>query len=137
MMAMCLFLIIGQTSCDSDDDANLQCQDTVCTAIFIRISVSVTDQNQNPVALDTFEVVNLENGTDMTISLSAPEFEGAQEFGQYPLVQDGALGLNETRRLQFRGFIDGQEVLRSDYTVGTDCCHVGVNSGDLELSLSL
>ena len=71
----------------------------------------------------------------MTITLTPEELAEAQETGLYPLTQDGILDLNEERRVQFRGFVNDQEVIRSDYTVSTDCCHVGLDAGDLELSL--
>ncbi|WP_435622917.1 hypothetical protein [Flagellimonas sp.] len=126
------------TSCNNDDDTNddmnAQCEGTVCTAIFIRINVSVTDMNQNPVALDSFTVTDLGSGNDMTIALSAQELAEAQQTGLYPLTQDGVLDLNEARRIQFRGFVNDEEVVSGDYTVSTDCCHVGLDSGDLELS---
>ncbi len=97
--------------------------------------VSIKDQNQNPIALDSFEVINLENGTDITVMLTSSEFEGAQEFGQYPLIQDGTLEVNQTQQIQFKGFIDNQEVINSNYIVSADCCHVGLDSGDLQLTL--
>ncbi|MEM9076877.1 MAG: hypothetical protein AAGC43_07550 [Bacteroidota bacterium] len=139
-LSICTLMVsFLQISCSSDDDAdgdtNAQCNGAICTAIFIQINVSVVDQDQNPVALDTFTVTNLANGEDMTISLSDAEMANARETGRYPLTQDGVLDLNEARRIQFRGFINNEEVVSSDYTVSTDCCHVGLDSGNLELSL--
>nr|WP_299346710.1 hypothetical protein [Allomuricauda sp.] len=139
LIAISLLLSLWQTSCNADDDANdeinAQCAETICTAIFIRINVSVTDQNQNPVALDSFTVTDLDSGDDMTIRLSDSEFTNAQETGLYPLTQDGILDLNQVRQIQFKGFINNQEVVSGDYTVSTDCCHVDLDSGDLELNL--
>lgn len=132
---LALFVITPFVSCNNDDDSNPDCAQVICTTEFVRILVSVTDENQNPVALDSFEVVNLENGNNITIQLSSEEFEGLQEFGQYPLIEDGILGLNEEREIQFRGFIDNQEVVSEAYTVSTDCCHVGLVLGDLQLTL--
>ena len=134
-----LFLSFVQISCNNDDDANEDqnaiCEDTICTAIFIQINVSVTDMNQNPVALDSFTVTNLANGNDMTITLTDQELADAQETGLYPLTQDGILDVNQVRQVQFRGFIANQEVVSGDYTISTDCCHVGLDSGDLQLQL--
>lgn len=134
-----LFLSFLQISCnnddDSNDDQNAICEDTICTAIFIQINVSVTDMNQNPAALDSFTVTNLANGNDMTITLTDQELADAQETGLYPLTQDGILDVNEVRQVQFRGFIANQEVVSGDYTISTDCCHVGLDSGNLQLQL--
>ncbi|MEM6892428.1 MAG: hypothetical protein AAF554_01980 [Bacteroidota bacterium] len=140
LATLTLFVSLWQTSCNSDDegtndDRNAQCEGTICTAIFVRINVTVTDQNQNPVALDSFSVTNLDNGEDMTITLSDSERNRARETGLYPLTEDGILDLNEARRIEFSGFINNQEVVSGEYTVSTDCCHVGLDAGDLELTL--
>ena len=136
-----ILLSFFQTSCNTDDDvpddSNAVCEGAICTAIFVRIIVSVMDGNQNPVALDSFTVTNLANGSDMTIALSPEELEGARETGLYPLTEDGVLDVNEEREIQFRGFINNQEVLSNKYTVSTDCCHVGLDAGVQEIVLSI
>lgn len=135
VLAVVLLFTITQVSCDSNDDSNTDCEDAICTAIFVRIMVTIADENQDPVALDSFKVIDLENGNEITISLSPSELEGLQEFGQYPLIEDGILGENEELQVQFQGFINEQEVVNSNYNVSTDCCHVGLDSGNLELTL--
>ena len=130
LTVLSLFTALIITSCNDDND-----NDTICTDEFVIITVSITDQNQNPVTLDSFKVLNTENGHEITIPLSLSELTAAQELGQYPLIQDGILGVNQRQKIQFKGFLDNQEVVSSDYTVGTDCCHVGVISGNLELIL--
>ncbi|WP_299246436.1 hypothetical protein [uncultured Aquimarina sp.] len=134
-----LLLTMAQISCndndnENDDDSNSDCENTVCTLEFRNIIVSVKDQNQNPVALDSFEVINIQNGTDMTISLSSSEIVSSTQLGQYPLVNDNSLGVNQERQIRFKGFINNQEVISSTYTVSTDCCHISLDSGDLELT---
>ncbi|MFC5046159.1 hypothetical protein ACFSTE_04675 [Aquimarina hainanensis] len=136
IVVLCSLSILSQFSCNNDDDdANTNCENIVCTAIFIRINVSITDEHQNPVALDSFKVINRIDGTDMTLSLSPSELSAAKELGQYPLVEDGVLGVHQQRHLQFKGFINNQEVIYSNYTVGMDCCHVSLVSGSLQLTL--
>ncbi|WP_394751054.1 hypothetical protein [Spongiimicrobium salis] len=138
-MICAIFFSLTQISCNSDDDANddanAECQNTICTLEFVVISVSVSDQNQNPVALDSFSVTDVENGNNRTITLTPSEFAAAQEFGRYPLITDGILGLNQERQIQFRGFLNNQEVISANYTVATDCCHISVVAGDLQLTL--
>ncbi len=137
--AITLLLAMVQQGCNSDDDTtddvNAQCEKTICTQVLIQINVSVTDMNQNPVALDSFRVTNMANGEDLTITLSDTELAEAQETGLYPLTQDGVLDLNQERQLQFTGLIGDQEVVTGNYTVSTDCCHVSLDSGNLELTL--
>jgi hypothetical protein len=128
-------MAIIQISCNSDDDNNSDCENVACTYQFVTIVVSLKDQNENPVALDSFEVINVENENDITISLSSSDFELAQQLGQYPLVNDVSININQERQIQFKGFINDQEVISSSYTVGKDCCHIDVVSGNLQLTL--
>ncbi len=71
----------------------------------------------------------------MTILLSPSGLEMAQQLGQYPLVTDGVVDINQELQLQFKGSINGQEVIVSNYTVCADCCHMDLVSGDLQLVL--
>jgi hypothetical protein len=95
LLTTAILLAITQISCNSNDDSNSECENVICTAILIRIMVSVTNQNQDPVALDSFQVINLENGKDITVSLTSSELIGLQEIGQYPLIEDGVIGLKK------------------------------------------
>lgn len=95
----------------------------------------VKDQNENPVALDSFEVIDLENENKMTILLSPPEYNTAQENGAYPLVNDGSLDINQKKQIRFKGYINNQEVINQNYNIGKDCCHIYLISGAVALSL--
>ncbi len=133
-----LFLIIATilASCNNnDDDSNSGCENTVCTEEFRTIIVTIKDQSQNSVVLDSFKVINIENGDDMTVLLSSSELEMAQQSGQYPLLNDSSLEINQERKVQFKGFINNQEVINSTYTVSTNCCHINLVSGVLDLTL--
>ena len=124
------------TSCNNDDDSNSGCfEDTLCTLIFVTIDVSVVDNNQNPVALDSFQVINRADGSDFTLQLSNAEFELAQQNGRYPIANDNNVEANQQLELEFKGFINNEEVITSNYIVGADCCHVNLISGDIELVL--
>lgn len=125
-------LAILSGSCDDDDD---NCVTVACTEVFVTIEISVVDDSQNPVALDAIIVTDLNSGQDRTIALSPEEFAYAQSIGVYPLITDGILGDNEERRLQFKGFQNNEEVISSDYTVATDCCHIALISGERQLRL--
>ena len=126
-----MLLAISTVSCDDNDN----CVTVACTEIFVTIEISVVDNNQNPVALDAIEVTDLNSGQDWTIALSPEEFAEAQNTGVYPLITDGILGDNQERRLEFKGFQNNEQVISSDYTVATDCCHIALISGEPRLSL--
>lgn len=131
VITVSFLLATSQMSCDEDND----CDETICTLEFITFSVVITDENQNPVALDSFKVINLDNGQNITIPLTPTELENASQQGQYPLVNDNSLGTNKEIEIQFSGSINSQEVISSTYTVRTDCCHINSVYGDLELTL--
>lgn len=133
--AIGLLLVLFQISCNNSEDDNLDCNHIACTEEYVIIVLTIKDQNQNPVALDYFEVINAEDGSDLTVPLSPSALSYAQEFGQYPLIADGGIDKNQELQLQFKGFINSQEVINGNYVVGADCCHISLISGDVQLVL--
>ena len=135
-----LFLLplsLSFLACGSDDggDSVAECQDTVCTLELRRIIIRISNATQEPVALDAIQVLERPSGNELTLTLSDSEWDNARETGQYPLIEDGVLGLLQETELQFTGFVNGQAVVSAMYTVGTDCCHI--NLIDVETDLSL
>lgn len=128
-----LLAFLSILACNSDDQSN--CSNIACTEEFRTIIVTIEDQNQEPVALDSFQVTNLNTGEDMTPQLSPSELEMIQETGQYPIADDSSFGLNQEVTLQLRGFINDEEVVNSNYVVATDCCHINFQSGENPLVL--
>jgi len=113
------------------------CANKACTEIFKTIVVTIKDSENNPVALDSFKVTNIENGNDLTRELNNPEIEAMRENGVYPLFGDEYARdfSNKEVEINFKGYIDNQEIINSDYKVGADCCHVILISGDPEISI--
>ena len=121
-------------SCNTDDSRS-NCDNISCTEEFRTIIVSIKDENQNPVALDSFEVLLTENGNNIAMSFSTSEFEEVQQLGEYPLVNDASFDLNQEVQIEFIGFIDEEQVVNEIYVVSTDCCHINLVSGTLEIIL--
>ncbi len=121
-------------SCNNNDEAN-NCEEIACTLEFRTIVVHVENPGGIPVALDDFKVINQENQMDITREVSVVEFEMMQENGTYSLFGDEFTQeyQNKEIEIQFIGIIDGEEIVRSDYKVGADCCHVYFVSGNLTL----
>ena len=113
------------------------CTDQACTEEFRTITVTIKDSENNPVVLDSFKVTNLENGDDLTRELNNFEFEAMREKGVYPLFGDEYARdfSNKEVEINFKGYIDNQEIINSDYKVGADCCHVILISGNPEISI--
>jgi hypothetical protein len=130
-----ILLLLFFAGCENND-AN-DCTNQACTEVFKTIVVTIKDSENNPVVLDSFKVTNLENGDDLTRELNNTEFEAMREKGIYPLFGDEyARGFsNREVEINFKGYIDNEEIINSDYKVGADCCHVILISGDPEISI--
>jgi hypothetical protein len=130
------FFTMLQISCKSDDDNDGDgCEDVyACPDVAIGIYVYIVDVNQEPVALDSYEVTDMASGEVLTTPVLPFVFEGYQEEGRYP-VSTGALELHQERDVLFKGFINDTEVISSNYRVGRGCCHIGLVSGDVNLVL--
>jgi hypothetical protein len=89
------------------------------------------------VALDSFKVVDLRTGRDLTIQPDDQTFQLMREQGNYPVFSDKYSQEYKQQQLdlKFSGFIEGEEVGNEVYKIGADCCHVYHVSGDLELVL--
>ena len=134
LLLLLLLLSFVQVACNGDDIFGCGIN-TSCTDDFRSVVVSIQDGDGNPVALDTYEVINLETGEPLDITFAFGDLQTAQETGMYPIANDGIFPSNQEVELQLRGFINEVEVITSDYVVATDCCHIGLVSGDTELIL--
>jgi hypothetical protein len=121
--------------CENNDPND--CTNQACTEVFKTIVVTIKDSENDPVALDSFKVTNLENGVDLTREHNNAEFETMRENGVYPLFGDEYARdfSNKEVDINFKGYIDNQEIISSDYKVGADCCHIILISGDPEISI--
>ncbi|WP_417872563.1 hypothetical protein [Xanthomarina gelatinilytica] len=126
-----MFLI----SCKSDDDSIVdECEGSVCPDVAIGLFVYIVDVNQEPVALDSYEVIDIENGEVLTTPIPPALFEQYQLEGKYQL-ETGPLEIGQKRDILFKGYIDDIEVISSNYKVGRGCCQIGLSSGDVTLVL--
>ena len=128
-----IFILLFFASCDNNNTS--ECANKPCTEIFKTIMVSIKDSENNPVALDSIKVTNLENGNDLTREINNFEFEAMREYGSYPLFGDEYARdfSNKEVEINFKGYVENLEIISSDYKVGADCCHVIHISGDTEI----
>ena len=131
-MIFCFFLSLSSCSEQATECGRF------CTEEFRTIAVSVENQEGDPVALDSYRVINLDNGREITPDLSPDELQQMREQGRYPIINDSYI--EEYRKqelnLEFTGLLGGEEVVTENYKVGFDCCHVYHIAGDLELVLN-
>ena len=113
------------------------CEEIACTEEFRTIVVKIENPDEEPIALDDFKVIHQGNQNDITREFSETELEQMQATGTYTLFGDEFSRdyQNKEIEIQFIGFIDGQEIVRSDYRVGADCCHVYFVSGNKTLTI--
>jgi hypothetical protein len=130
-----LLLLLFFAGCENNDPND--CTNQACTMEFRTITVTIKNSENDPVALDSFKVTNLENGDDLTRDHNNAEFDSMRENGVYPLFGDEYARdfSNQEVEINFKGYIDDQEIISSDYKVGADCCHIILISGDPEISI--
>ena len=128
---------LSVVGCTNDDEI-IDCSDVACTLEFRSYAVTITDTDNNPVALDQFSTTDITNNEDLTIELNDDQFLDARKMGIYPLYGDqfAQLHQNEVIEIVFKGFIDGNEVVNAQFTVGADCCHTEIFSGDLKIIIN-
>lgn len=128
-----LFALLA-IACESNENPP-DCSTVLCTAEFRVISVSVSDPSGTTIPLDSYQVIELPGGNDVTPAYSAEDLETYREFNEYPILTDarGAELRNERVVLEFRGFTNETRVASRTFLVGADCCHVAVFEGDTDI----
>jgi hypothetical protein len=114
-----LFIVLAATF--SSCEINSSCG--ACTDELRIATVMVTDQNQSPIALDDFQVINLQTNENITADLSPDDLLDAQQSGRYPILDDSQIGTSDSMSIQFQGFHCGIQVITEDYIVTSDCCN--------------
>lgn len=112
-----------------------ECSSIICTTEFKIITTSITNKDSEIVILDSFKVIDSNTKEDITISESFYSLEFAKKTGQYPIVADGSIELNNKKKLIFIGYIDNKEVIRNTYVAEENCCGVNLISGNLNLTI--
>ena len=123
-----LLLVFG--GCERDSSSG--CPAIACTDHFATIMVRIENPGGEPVALDSFKVTDLKSDKDLTMAVPAADFELMRDNGSYPIFSDhySREYRNKETGINFKGFVDDQEVVSADFRVGADCCHVMLVSGD-------
>ena len=125
-----IFLAATISSCEINSGCG------ACTDELRIATVSVVDTNQNPVALDDFQVINLLTNENITTDLSPEEFLDAQQNGRYPILDDSQIGRSDSISIQFQGFQSGTQVITEVYLITSDCCnHIESVVGNQNITL--
>lgn len=130
-----LFVTLLLFSCGNDDDNNNNqgdyneiCSDVVCTEEFVTLTITVTDSYGDPVALDDITVTRLVGEGEVIFD----EVPDTGDDGTYPIYDDRFVeeSFSKAVEVNFKGYIDGNEVADENFTFTADCCHVSMLSDD-------
>ena len=130
-----LFLIAFY-SCNKDDDqqnSENNCADTFCTLELRSIIVKVKDANDNAVLLDNVEVIDSDSKEIIIDETYNDQTSNGSFFLYGDSIEDNII--NTERKLIFKGYINNNEVISSNYVVSSDCCHVFLVEGNLDLTI--
>lgn len=90
---------------------------------FRAITVSAVDAANNPLAIDSFVVID-PTGAPL-VANGLPLYEIAGD-GRLTIVNDGWMAGHQGMQMpvQAKGFSNGTQLFNQAYTIGADCCHV-------------
>ncbi len=131
-----VFMTVFMVGCTNDDGPKpIDCSAVFCTEEFVTLVVSVTDASGVAIPLDSFEVIDLDTGENLTLESNAQEFETYREQGTYPIFSDTyrIQYQNTKTTISFNGYIASNEVVNESFVVGADCCHVQLISGNTHI----
>nr|WKN37512.1 hypothetical protein K4G66_02160 [Tunicatimonas sp. TK19036] len=121
-----LFLWSILVGCREDESESLTyCSGVVCTSELRSVTVSVVNSQEEPVALDRFFILNLANHHPYYFPNPAHDLT-IENDGFYSVMSDKYIEEidSEGTPLLLIGFKDDEVVIREQYDVGRDCCHV-------------
>lgn len=124
-------LLLVFTFIFSCTDENDECEDIACIAIVNEITVNLTDSTNNPVVLDSYKVIDLSNGSEITPMNN--NLQNDKENGRYLIAIDASVDRFESKEIQFQGVKDSTLNIASNYIIEGDCCGVSLVSGNLNL----
>lgn len=123
---------------DPDDQPPQDCKDVLCTDQYVSLSVSVVDKNNSPIPLDSYTVFSFEKNKFITPEYTQEHFNLMVTYNSYTIFTDRFAQeyQNRTTQIRFAGQVKGKEVAASNFTVGANCCHVSLISGDTTIILN-
>lgn len=109
---------------DNDCPPNLS-----CTEIFVSLTFSPKDGNNQPIILDSFYSQNLDNGNTYSIQNTNVSTQNS-----YVVITDAFIEEIQKKGTQIRfiGLIGNQIMVQQDFLIGHDCCHVEGLDGPLD-----
>lgn len=98
--------------------------------------MKLVHQSGKPVALDRMKVTRVADGKNLTKSYPNDEWNRFRQLGRYPVIGDNDsdhIPKFKHTKFRFQGYVGNREVVKADYVVTFDCCHIALVSGEQEL----
>lgn len=136
---LCVLMIAIAVACSEKELGSEDVQDCstiYCTDDLRWIAVKLVDPSGKPVALDRMKVTRLADGKDLTRTYPNEEWNIHRRLGNYPVTGDidwEHIPSFKHTKLRFQGYIGNREVVKADYVVTFDCCHISLVAGEREL----
>ncbi len=140
LYALLIAIILSCSEKELGSEEVQDCSTVYCTYELRWISVKLVDQSGKPVALDRMEVSRVADGKDLTRTYHSEEWNTFRRLGSYPVTGDidhEHIPKFKHTKLRFQGYIGKREVVRSDYMVTFDCCHIALVAGERELVVGI
>lgn len=114
-------------------DVEADCPEGImCTEEFRTITITIKDSDGKPYALDNYQSTLVSSGEK--IPLQKENFQDSlfRAVGQYPVLTDSEKKLvkKQGSAIEFIGFKGGKEVIKKNFVIGHDCCHIILVSGE-------
>ncbi|MDR1681056.1 MAG: hypothetical protein LBS12_04640 [Prevotellaceae bacterium] len=110
------------------------CAMAVCSEQANTVFLHVRDTLQQPVALDTFKLVNMLDRTPVVIPhINAEMWATMRATGDYVFLTDAFVAGHENTRvvIEFTGIRGQQTLFQRAVTFDIDCCHISPVYGEL------
>lgn len=127
--SLCLAILCTGCSNDKNDSDVEDCSEVVCTDMFYSIVVEIKYEDDTPVVLDSYEVIEVATGKVRDV----PNW--GEEFHTYTIASDLDREEFAGKEIGLRlvGKIGEKIVVTEDYVVSANCCHTYLVKGDKEI----
>lgn len=112
-------------------------EDLMCTMDYRMITAHVRNGQNQSIRMDSIRVFLTEDPS-VSLSRSSPEdMQGGLGHGVIPIADDGNMHMvqKEGSKVTLLGFQGGKQVVKADYVIGHDCCHIRLVSGPKEITI--
>jgi hypothetical protein len=111
----------------------------LCTTEYRMLTVTITDQQSDPVFLTKYYVKKTSTGEITDFSKEDPVIDSInRSHGIYFLCTDGMMSMTSVNgtEFEFHGILDATEIVNEKYIIANDECHVYVVSGPTHIVLT-